>query len=119
MPQGYNTSDGSLTDLSGSMTATGNNINTYNSTNLGVATSVVNRQAPPPVSVVLTFSNGTQYTICGRPGGGGFVGQAQSGNQSCPQRSPRNDDWTADIVLPDTSPKPKTKPGKNPSQKAK
>jgi hypothetical protein len=107
----FNTSDSNFADLNGSMTTTGNNINTYHSNNLGDATNINNRPAPPPVSCVLTFSNGTQYTICGHPSGTGFSGKAQQGSQSCPAsgvRADPNDDWTATAV----NPKPNSKPGK-------
>ncbi len=102
----FTTSDTKFSDLNGSMTTTGNNINSYTSNNLGSA-RVSNRPAPPPVSCVLTFSNGTQYTLCGRPSGSGFVGKAQQGNQACPSGSGlqggADDDWTATAKNPEES----------------
>lgn len=116
----FTTSDTKFPDLNGSMTTRGNNINTYHSNNLGDATSINNRPAPPPVSVVLTFSNGAQYTLCGRPSGSGFVGVAQQGTQSCSTSGlPGNgdDDWTATKEQPEGKPKPT--PGKKPASKKK
>ena len=117
----FTTSDTKFPDLNGSMTTTGNNINSYTSNNLGAAT-VSNRPAPPPVSCVLTFSNGTQYTLCGRPSGSGFVGKAQQGNQSCPSGSGlpggADDDWTATAKNPEESLVRVSKPGKKAVKKA-
>lgn len=116
--------DPTFSDLNGSMTAQGNDIQSYTSTNLGAAIIVARHPPPPmtPISCVLVFGSGATtkvYTICGIAQGRGFVGKAHAGVAACPVRRGQveTDDWTASPVGIDKPKEAKAKPAKKPASK--